>query len=201
MHVQKPDQSLLSKLGNPYPPGLTPVRLDDTQPLGPVDLPDLSGHQRITEFRYATVPPGRPVLPLYMWPRAAHQTEAQYEVSRREVEDYHVDVMLVIHHMAQLLATHLGNARHCRVGHCRRIRRCGGQRDQREVGGFDVLFPPCIPLDREIIWTWFEAIRAEIRHVAAQAKAPVAQQDDRATGTLKGSGHRRGAAQRAGPDR
>jgi hypothetical protein len=61
---------LLSHDGNPFPPGLKPIRFDFS-PGGfcPVGLPwkeDLSRCERVTEFRYVTVPEGWPVLPLYI---------------------------------------------------------------------------------------------------------------------------------------
>jgi hypothetical protein len=85
--------------------------------------------------------------------------------------------LTLIHHLAQVLATHLGNHRSCRKGVCRRKGRCCGQRDEREVGWFWVLFPPCVPDDREIVMTWFDAIREEIKYVAARHRAELAAAD------------------------
>ena len=166
---------LISHDGNPFPLGLKPIRFDFS-PGGfcPVGLPwkeDLSGCERVTEFRYATVPKGWPVLPLYIGRKGPDQTEEQYEIWRRGVEQHHVNLLMLIHHLAQVLATHLGIHRGCRRGLCRRKGRCCGQRDEREVGWFWALFPPCVPDDREIVMTYFDAIREEIKFVAARHKA------------------------------
>ena len=166
---------LLSHDGNPFPPGLKPIRFDFS-PGGfcPVQLSwreDLSGRERITEFRYVTVPEGRPVLPLYIARREPHETEEQHEIWRRGVEEHHVNLLMLIHHLAQVLATHLGIHRGCRRGACRRKGRCCGQRDRREVGWFWALFPPCVPEDREIVMSFFDAIREEIKFVAARHRA------------------------------
>ena len=72
--------------------------------------------------------------------------------------------------LCQELCTLLGNHLKCAEGPCRRNGACAGIRDQDRFGIPLVLFPPCVPLDREIIETYRAEIVAELKRIMARGK-------------------------------
>ncbi|MBX3577236.1 MAG: hypothetical protein KF723_08500 [Rhizobiaceae bacterium] len=162
-----------SKLGNPYPRGLPPVVIDPYRGVarGPLQPEPLTGCRR-APLRFVTPRPHHPDLPFFPPPRQHGQTDAEWEATVRDSERFHVDVTVVMLHAMRLLATHLGNPASCAEGACRRRRRCCGLRDPFTFGLNLAVLPPCVPPDEEIMWTYFEEVRRELRHLVAGAKAP-----------------------------
>ena len=92
----------------------------------------------------------------------------QYASYRRGIEQFTCDHAIYLG-LCQLLCTHLGNHLKCREGACRRNGACAGIRDQDRFGIPLVLFPPCVPLDREIIETYRQEIIAELRRAGGKS--------------------------------
>lgn len=161
-----------SKLGNPYPHGIPPVvvdaRVDGTERT--VEPDPLTGC-RPSAWRFVTPDPCLPHVPLYVPPRLPGQTDAQWDASVLDTESYHADVTMVALHAMQLLATYVGNFATCENRACRRKRRCAATRDPFAFGLFLAMFPPCVPLDIEIIWTYIEEVRRELRAQRAASMA------------------------------
>jgi len=170
----------LSQAGNPYPDKLEPVVIEYGRVAGvpiarqwprPLDPnpppPDRSGLVATQEYLYENLAPGDPRFTLFLSPRRANDTDAQYESYRRAFER-HMRAYGVRFRLCQSLCTWLGNAASCGLGPCRRLGRCAGRRDEHRFALDFAVYPPCVPLDLEIM----ESYRAEIsRAVAGRAKA------------------------------
>lgn len=178
----EPERPPFSHQGNPYPPGLEPVYFDMTgfagvpperilpRPFdGPPPPPDFSGLLTTRKYLYETFEPGVPRFKLRLAPRRASETDAQYEAYRREVE-YHYRVRGQYLAVCRAFCTHLGNHLHCAERSCRRKGHCAGRRDEDRFDLDFAMFPPCIPLDLEIIETYRTAINAELERVAAEGR-------------------------------
>ena len=165
-----------SRLGNPYPGGLEPVVIDDGTP-GNTDLEQavakasLPGGIVTDEYLYVEPDPKWPRLKLRLAPRGKQETDEQYAAYRRDIEQFTCDHAIYLG-LCQLLCTHLGNHLTCAEGPCRRNGACAGIRDQNRFDILLVLFPPCVPLDREITETYRMEIIAELKRIVAGAMGP-----------------------------
>ena len=61
----------------------------------------------------------------------------------------------------------MGNQLTCPEGICRRKGICFGMRDEERYSLAFLVFPPCVPLDLEIIETCRQEISTELKRVAA----------------------------------
>ena len=120
------------------------------------------------DYLYVEPDPKWPRLRLRLAPRGQRETDEQYASYRRDIEQFTCDHALD-RGLCQLLCTHLGNHLKCQEGPCRRNGACAGVRDQDRFGIPLVLFPPCVPLDREIIETYRQEIIAELRRVGGKS--------------------------------
>ena len=170
-------------MGNPYPPGLEPAVLAygmpgvpmercSTRPLAEQETVPPGGI--VADYRYVQPDPKWPRLKLRLAPRGKRETAEQYEAYRRGIEEFTCTHSIYLG-LCQELCTHLGNHLTCTEGPCRRTGCCAGIRDQDRFAIPLVLFPPCVPLDREIIETYRQEIIAELGRVVARGEAPVAR--------------------------
>ncbi|MEW9838615.1 hypothetical protein ABUE29_25940, partial [Mesorhizobium sp. ZMM04-4] len=174
----RPDQSspARSRLGNPFPAGLRPVLVDETL------AADTDVEAAWSRNDYA---PGAPqhylhVRPAAEWPRLdlhlarrrPHETDEQYAIYRRCFERF-TCAHAVWLGLCQRICTGLGNHRACREGACRRNGVCAGVRDQTRYWLPLLVYPPCVPLDREIMETYREEIKAEVRRLVGRDQAPL----------------------------
>ena len=159
----------LSQSGNPYPPGLEPVVIDYAPP-GSRD-----GQQRLDEasmprnepgkleladaYLYETCLPDVPPLKLWLAPRQPKDTDATYEAYRRGVERHAMQHALFLR-ICQQICTGIGNPRTCREGACRRTGECRARRDEDATWQPYMIYPPCVPLDLEIMETYRGEIAA-----------------------------------------
>lgn len=164
---------ILSRAGNPFPPQLKPVRMDkaDWSPLTEDMFPKLNLPSR--PYVYETFGPDEPQPPLRLpvFPRHPGQTDAQYEFDLRDDERFW-RAHNFRHGLCQELCTLLGNHRTCKEGVCRRKKRCVARRDEDSFGIPEVIYPPCIPLDIEIMETYRMEVGAELRRWDRDRAAP-----------------------------
>jgi len=160
-----------SRLGNPYPVGLSHVVMDG--PPGSTDLEqpwagmDYDPGVAADDYLYEQPDPKWPRLKLYLAPRRRRETEEQYEGYRRGIERC-TCLHAIYLGLCQLLSTHLGSHWTCAEGACRRNGCCVGIRDQDYYSLPLLVYPPCVPLDREITETCRMEIIAEMKRVVAR---------------------------------
>jgi hypothetical protein len=170
-------------MGNPYPKGLEPAVIEYgipgvplerciMRPLVEDEIPSPGGI--VADYLYVEPDPNWPRLKLRLAPRGRRQTDEQYEAYRRDIEQFTCTHSIYLG-LCQELCTHLGNHHACAEGPCRRNGACAGIRDQDRFGIPFVLFPPCVPLDREIIETYREEIVAELKRVVARGEDALAE--------------------------
>lgn len=165
---------LLSQAGNPFPPGLKPVFVPIRampgialermwpRPLDPnPPRPDFSGLVTTETYLYEAFDPGTPRFKLRLQPRRRGRSEAQYAAYRRSLER-HFHARGVYLKAVQLLCGALGNFRSCGQGACRREKACCARRDEDAFSIELAMFPPCVPIDLDIIESYREEVRAEI---------------------------------------
>jgi hypothetical protein len=173
-------QPLLSQAGNPFPPQLTPVFVDMTpvngvplermwpRPLKEEDgLQDHEGCVTTSEYLYETIEPYWPRFKLRLCPRT-DETDAQYAAYRRDIE-HHTLVHSVYLGTMQQICTALGNHKGCARRACRRRGRCCGRRDEDRYAISFAIFPPCVPIDIEIIETYRMAVVEFLTEVVRQS--------------------------------
>ncbi len=161
-------------MGNPYPPYLEPVVLDYGMPgkrcsMRLVEEEIIRPGGIVSDYLYVEPDPKLPRLQLRLAPRGKHQTDEQYASYRRTIEEYNCAHAIYLG-LCHLLCTLLGNHAACAEGLCRRNGRCSAIRDQDRFGIPLVLFPPCVPLDREIIETYRKELVAELKWIVARDK-------------------------------
>ena len=179
---------LLSQAGNPYPPGLEPVVIDFTPPPGvpiermwprPLDPdpppPDRAGMVAFDTYLYEVPGPDLPHLTLWLERQRSDESDERYAHYRADLE-HHFHVHAVVLKIVQRLATVSGSCASCREHVCRRRGACVGVRD---TGRFDLpfaMYPPCVPLDLEIMETFRQAVGRLLdeweREEAARAAQP-----------------------------
>jgi hypothetical protein len=168
----------LSQRSNPYPAGLKPVIVEygppgtncGIQPLDGAEKPRPCRDLVVTDqYLYEQPLEGMPRLRLGFARQGPRQTDEQYAAYRRDIEQFTCTHSIYLG-LCQQLCTFLGNHRTCAEGPCRRTGVCSGIRDQDRYNIPLVLFPPCVPLDLEIIWTYRDEIVAEIKRVVARGE-------------------------------
>jgi hypothetical protein len=164
-----------SRLGNPYPAGLRPVVIDstlaaDTDVEAAWPRPDYEAGEP-QEYLYEQPEAEWPRLNLYLAERSPHETDEQYALYRRDFERFTCTHAIWLD-LCQQLCTHLGNHRTCAQGACRRNGACAGIRDQTRYWLPLLVYPPCVPLDREIMETYREEIKAELNRWEAEGRMP-----------------------------
>ena len=162
---RKPKSQKRSKLGNPFPVGLKPADVPDDI-MGGFDVEATWARQSYNPgapqpYLYEPPDPSWPRLNLYPAGRGPRETEEQYAIFRRGFERG-INGHAIFLGLCQRLCTFLGNHRACPVGTCRRKGACAGIRDQTRYWLPLLIYPPCIPLDREIIETFRDEIKAEL---------------------------------------
>ncbi len=118
----------------------------------------------VADYLYVQPDPKWPRLKLRLAPRGSRETDEQYAAYRRDIEQFtctHAAFLGV----CQMLCTLLGNHYTCAEGPCRRNGACSAIRDQDRFDIPLVLFPPCVPLDSEIIETSRREIIAVLRRI------------------------------------
>ena len=160
-----------SRLGNPYPRGLKPMVLHD-DPSGSTDLEQAIAEAGppggiVADYLYVEPDPRWPRLKLRLARRGKHETDEQYANYRRDIEQFTCSHSIYLG-LCQVLCTLLGSHHTCAEGPCRRNGACAGIRDQDRFDIPLVLFPPCVPLDPEIIETYRQEIIAEIKRLVAK---------------------------------
>jgi hypothetical protein len=177
--TRKPKPQRLSRLGNPFPAGLKPAEVPESI-MGGLDVEAAWSKETYDpgepeDYLHEQPAPGWPRLDLYPAKRRPHQTDEQYAICRSGFER-HTNTHAVWLGLCQLLCSKLGNHRTCREGVCRRNGACRGIRDQRRYSLPLLIYPPCVPLDREIMETLRMEIVAEVKRVMAEAPTqPVAR--------------------------
>jgi hypothetical protein len=164
-----------SQMGNPYPPGLEPAILQYGMPGVPMECCSMRPLVEaeiappggiVADYLYIEPDPQWPRLRLRLAPRGKRQTDAQYEAYRRGIEAFTCTHSIILG-LCQELCTLVGNHLTCKEGPCRRSGCCSAIRDQDRFDIPLVLFPPCVPLDLEIIDTYRQEIIAEIKRTVA----------------------------------
>lgn len=172
----RPDRPTHSQMGNPYPPGLEPVVVEygmpgvpmercSTRPLVEEEIKPPGGI--VADYRYVEPDPQFPRLKLRLAPRREHETDDQYASYQEDIEQFTCNHAVYLG-LCQELCTLLGNHRTCAEGPCRRNGACAGIRDQDRFDIPLVLFPPCVPLDLEIMETYRMEIIAELKRIVAR---------------------------------
>jgi hypothetical protein len=175
----EPDRSALpthSQMGNPYPKGLEPVILEygipgvpmercSMRPLVEEEIVPPGGI--VADYLYVEPDPQFPRLKLRLAPRGASQTEEQYAIYQRDIEQFTCNHAVYLG-LCQELCTLLGNHQTCAEGPCRRTGVCSGIRDQDRYDIPHVLYPPCVPFDLEIMETYRQEIIAELKRIVAR---------------------------------
>jgi hypothetical protein len=168
---ERPAWPTHSRLGNPYPRGLEPAVIDDInwedleQAVTKADTPAPGGDTY--EYLYVEPDPQLPRLKLKLASQRQDQTDEQYASYRRHIEEF-TSTHAIYLGLCQLLCTHLGNHHACSEGPCRRNAACSAIRDQDRFHIPLVLFPPCVPLDHEIIETYRQELIAELKRIVAR---------------------------------
>ncbi len=94
--------------------------------------------------------------------------DAQYAAYRRDIEN-HTLVHSVYLGMMQQICTALGNHKGCARRACRRRgRRCGRRDEDRYAISF-AIFPPCVPIDIDIMETYRMAVLEFLTEVVRQS--------------------------------
>jgi hypothetical protein len=164
-------------MGNPYPAGLKPcvIEYDMTgknggmQPLTEPEISRPSPDVVVADYLYVQPDPKWPRLRLSFARQGPRETDEQYAAYRRGIEQFTCNHSIYLG-LCQELCTLLGNHRKCVEGPCRRTGVCSGIRDQDRYDIPLVLFPPCVPLDLEIIETYRQEIIAELRRIVAKGR-------------------------------
>lgn len=171
-------------MGNPYPKGLEPVVLEygipgvpmeqcSTRPLNEADIVPPGGV--VADYLYVEPYSNCPRLKLRLAPKRPDETDEQYADYQRDIEQFTCNHSIYLG-LCQMLCTHLGNHSACAEGPCRRNGACAGIRDQDRFDIPLVLFPPCVPLDLEIVETYRQEIIAEMKRIVARGEdGPVAR--------------------------
>jgi hypothetical protein len=187
-------QPLLTQAGNPFPPHLTPVFVDMTpargvplermwpRPLKEKDaLVNYSGCVTMNEYLYETLDPRWPRFKLRLQPQG-DETDAQYAAYRRDIE-HHTMVHAIYLCLMHQICTVIGNHETCAVRACRRRGRCSGRRDEDKIAISFAIFPPCIPIDIDIIETYRVAAHEALKWICEtgseqeQAGRPTARKE------------------------
>jgi hypothetical protein len=163
-------------MGNPYPKGLEPSIIKYEPPDKPNWWPQPLVEEEIVppdgvvaDYLYVEPYPQCPRLKLRLAPRGKHETDEQYASYQRDIEQFTCNHSLYLG-LCQMLCAHLGNHLTCAEGPCRRNGACAGIRDQDRYDIPLVLFPPCVPLDLEIIETYRQEIIAEPKRIVARGE-------------------------------
>ena len=158
MRTSRPACPPIRRWATPIPPGLEPVVIDTASAGSPMEPAraaagrgrDLRPGGIVADYLYVEPDPKWPRLKLRLAPRGRQETDEQYESYRRDIEQFTCNHAIylglcqdALHPSRQPLA--------CAEGPCRRNGLCAGIRDQDRFDIPLVLFPPCVPLDREII--------------------------------------------------
>jgi hypothetical protein len=160
-------QPLLSQAGNPFPPHLTPVFVNMTPARGvPLErmkdtLADHSGCVTTSEYLYETPDPRWPRFKLRLRPQR-DETDPQYAAYRRDIE-HNTMVHSIYLCLMHQLCTVIDNHKTCAVRGCRRLGRCFGRRDEDKYKISFAVFPPCIPIDIDIIETYRVAAQEALK--------------------------------------
>ena len=192
--MQNPEKPILSQAGNPFPAKLEPVFVD-LDPHGapgrvwpvpfPAKMPKMDFSEFVTteEYIYEEFEEGDPWprFKVRLQPRRPQDTDAFYEDYRRGIESHARDhgVMLGF---CQDLCTWLGNFETCSLGACRRRRECCSRRDEDTTDISLAIFPPCVPMDVDMIESYRMEISREISRLEAAGvfDAPDVQSSARA---------------------
>jgi len=164
-----------TRLGNPFPVGLQPVVIDEKLQAD-TDV-EASWSQKDYDpglpqpYLYAKPPPCWPQLNLYPAERSAHETEEQYAIYRSYFERF-TNTHAVLLGLCQEFCSLLGNHRTCAEGVCRRNGACSGIRDQGRYWLPLLVYPPCVPLDREIMETYREEVLTVFNEWEALQRKP-----------------------------
>ncbi len=175
----------LSQAGNPYPPGLEPAVVDYRNvpgavlgPDGPLPIkPRPQDRAKMVSFDtyLYEADPDVPHLTLWLERQRPDESDERYAHYRADLE-HHFHVHAVMLKIVQRLATVSGSCASCREHACRRRGACVGVRD---TGRFDLpfaMYPPCVPLDLEIMETFRQAVGQLLdeweREEAARAAQP-----------------------------
>jgi hypothetical protein len=175
-----PGQPTHSRAGNPFPARLTPVivPVEDALPWPAseedVPRPDYSGLVTTDDYIYEELEPGEELLrfKLHLVPRRERETDEQYEAYRRGVERS-TRIYGFYHGCCRQLCTWLGNHETCREGVCRRNGACRSRRDEDRFTLPILIYPPCVPIDIEIMEAYRAEIVAELRRFRAEMAARV----------------------------
>ena len=179
--AKRPDPTR-SRLGNPYPAGLRPVVIEFDEALPGTDTDVEAAWSRRDydpgapqDYLHEQPEAEWPRLNLYPAARSPRETDEQYAIYRSGFERF-TNTHAAWLGLCQQLCTHLGNHRACREGACRRTGACAGIRDQARYWLPLLVYPPCVPLDREIMETYREEIVAELSRCEAEdrTRLPVA---------------------------
>ncbi len=172
---------LLSLQGNPYPPGLTPQFVLELlrpgqnwkrmwpHPLGEPDRPYDHSGTVVADYVHKKPDPRFPPFKLRLSPRRPGETDDQYDCHRRTMESHTLAHSAYLWFM-QELCTHVGNHRRCAHGLCRRAGRCVTRRDEDYHWLPLAVFPPCIPMDPDIIETYRVEVREEMDRIRSRAR-------------------------------
>lgn len=175
---------VLSTAGNPFPPGLKPVFVPLAcipgvspgrmwpHPLDPSPpKPDFSAMITTDTYLYEPLDADTPRFKLRLEPRRKGESEAQYAAYRRALERQ-FRVHGVYLRLIWLLCGALGNFRSCRQRECRRKKACTGRRDGDACALEIAVFPPCVPIDLDIMESYRQAVRAELGRLYALHNGP-----------------------------
>ena len=134
--------------------------------------PDLSRLVTSDEYLYEVFEPGEdwPRFKLRLQPRRERETDEQYEIYRRDIERQ-TRAYGVFHGFCQDLCTWLGNHETCNEGACRRTGACCSRRDEDRFHLPILIYPPCVPIDLDIMETYRAEIIAELRRFRAKMAA------------------------------
>ena len=173
-----PERPTHSRAGNPFPARLTPVIVPvDAFPGVPIEKcwprpliedelprPDYSGLVTSDEYIYEVFEPGDewPRFKLRLIPRREYETDEQYKSYRRGIERF-TRIYGVYHGLCQMLCTWLGNHETCNEGVCRRNGACCSRRDEDRFTLPILIYPPCVPIDLDIMETYRAEIIAELQ--------------------------------------
>ena len=126
-------------------------------------------------YLYEVPGPDLPHLTLWLERQRPDESDERYAHYRADLE-HHFHVHAVVLKIVQRLATVSGSCASCREHVCRRRGACVGVRD---TGRFDLpfaMYPPCVPLDLEIMETFRQAVGRLLdeweREEAARAAQP-----------------------------
>jgi hypothetical protein len=128
--------------------------------------PDFSGMLTTDTYLYEPLDADTPRFKLRLAPRRKGESEAQYAAYRRALER-HFHAFGVYLKLMQLLCGALGNFRTCRQHQCRRKKACLARRDEDACTLDLAVFPPCVPIDLDIMESYRQEVRAELGRLCA----------------------------------